>query len=83
MESIREAFYEPQGSNSYSEGCLTGKNLARQFISEQRRKVNHPQADGSERHALGDLLFSEKITAVQTGFCYELLRQIEPLLLNL
>ena len=82
MQIIAEKIPNMQGSNDYGVDCRTGKQLAVQFLTDLISKVNHPDYTGSERQALGDTLFGADITGVQVGFCYELLRQIEPVLIK-
>jgi hypothetical protein len=82
MKSIAEKTPNMQGTNDYGVDCRTGKELAVQFLSDLINRINSPDYDGLERNKLGDTLFGHNISGVQVGFCYELLRQIEPVLVK-
>jgi len=82
MQIIAEKKPNMQESDDYGSDCQSGKQLAQRFLSDLINAINTPEYDGTERHSLGDTLFGNQITGLQVGFCYELLRQFEPVLIK-
>lgn len=82
MAGINVKDFNMQDSGDYEADCKKGKVMAKQFYAELKHKICHAKYDGMERHALGDVLLGHSITGVQVGFCSELIKQIEPLLLS-
>jgi hypothetical protein len=80
MDSITNINSKRQAAINYGDSCKLGKELARDYLTKLKSAIGSELYTGEERHGLGDFVLANENKGIQVGFCYELIRQIEPLL---